>query len=472
MGCTELTESDSIIESRQSQYGDSTTVPDDIALSPEQTPVQPANVAFPLTYFSGKRRSFNPAWFASYTWLEYSVKNDACYCYPCRVFGSTGGGSSSRPVQVFTVSGFRNWKHATGKTGSLSVHDTCSSHRHAMVAWDCFKATANSGTIGDQLGNARADQVRRNRHYIRTIAAVLLLCARQDIALRGHRESSDSLNRGNFLEILMLVANHDDIVKRQLVDNPKNATYVSPSIQNALLNVMGCIIRKKVASAVQSATYFSILADETKDLSKQEQLTIVLRYVDVHSCIIHESFLSYVHAKSLTASSLSSYILSILSEYGLDTKWIVSQGYDGASIMSGKLTGVQQRIKDVAPQATYVHCQAHCLNLVLVDCAKNVPEADEFFQLLQAIYVFMSCSKAHEVYISMQMELHPDKQVRQMKRLSDTRWACRYEAVDTTCCTYDSILACLEEIVDGDDKSKAIEANGILQIRTYKFFSC
>ena len=213
---------------------------------------------------------------------------------PCIWF--TGGGSSSQPVQVFTVSGFRNWKHATGKTGSLSVHDTCSSHRHAMVAWDCFKATANSGTIGDQLGNARADQVRRNRHYIKIIAAVLLLCARQDIALCGHKESSDSLNRGNFLEILMLVANHDDIVKRQLVDNPKNATYVSPSIQNALLNVMGCIIHKKVASAVQSATYFSILADETKDLSKQEQLNIVLRYVDVHSCIIHESFLSYVHA--------------------------------------------------------------------------------------------------------------------------------------------------------------------------------
>ena len=69
-----------------------------------------------------------------------------------------------------------------------------------MVAWDCYKATANSGTFGDQLGNARADQVRRNHHYIITLAAVLLLCARQDIALRGHRESSDSLNRGNFLK--------------------------------------------------------------------------------------------------------------------------------------------------------------------------------------------------------------------------------------------------------------------------------
>ena len=56
------------------------------------------------------------------------------------------------------------------------------------------------------------------------------------------------------------------------------------------------------------------------------------------------------------------------------------------------------------------------------------------------------------------------------KCLSDTRWACRYAAVDKVCCTYDSILATLETIVDGDDKCKAVEVNGILlQARTFKF---
>ena len=113
---------------------------------------------------------------------------------------------------------------------------------------------------------------------------------------------------------------------------------------------------------------------------------------------------------------MSSYILGTLHENELDTKWLVSQGYDGASVMSGKHAGVQQCIKDVAPQAIYIHCYAHCLNLVLVDCAKGL---SEFFQLLQTLYVFISTSKAHKIYISKQSQLHPDKQVHQMQRLSD-----------------------------------------------------
>lgn len=148
---------------------------------------------------------------------------------------------------------------------------------------------------------------------------------------------------------------------------------------------MGNIIRSKISSTVQDTTYYSILADETKDLSKKEQLSIVLRYVDVQTGTIYERFLSYIHAESLTAASLSSYIQSILKESGLDSKGLVSQGYDGASVMAGKNTGVQQRMKEVAPQAIYVHCHAHCLNLVLVDCAKSVPDADEFFQLLHLL---------------------------------------------------------------------------------------
>ena len=46
---------------------------------------------------------------------------------------------------------------------------------------------------------------------------------------------------------------------------------------------------------------------------------------------------------------------------------MVSQGYDGAAVMSGCVSGVQKRIRDLVPQAIYVHCHAHCLNLVLVD---------------------------------------------------------------------------------------------------------
>lgn len=38
-----------------------------------------------------------------------------------------------------------------------------------------------------------------------TFVRVLLVCAKQEIGSRGHRENSASLNKGNFLEIIDLL---------------------------------------------------------------------------------------------------------------------------------------------------------------------------------------------------------------------------------------------------------------------------
>jgi len=250
---------------------------------------------------------------------------------------------------------------------------------------------------------------------------VLLLCSKQEIALCGHREGSESLNRGNFLEILHLVAQHDPLVQRRLNHGPMNATSTSPDIQNEVLGVMAGLIHDKICDGVRKAGYYSILADETKDCSKVEQLSIVLKYVDIHTATQHEHFLTYVEAKAQDAQSLSAYIMETLNHYRLDPSKIVSQGYDGASVMSGKISGVQQCIKEHAPMAVYIHCYAHCLNLVLVDSTKLVPEASEFFTLLELLYVFMSASKAHTIYTNQQAILQPHSPVRQLQRLSDTR---------------------------------------------------
>ncbi len=96
-------------------------------------------------------------------------------------------------------------------------------------------------------------------------------------------------------------------------------------------------------------------------------MSISVRYLDPDTPTIRESFLTFVFAPSLTADHLSQYIFSTLSLFNLDLSSVVSQGYDGAAVMSGCVSGVQTRIRELAPQAIYVHCHAHCLNLVLVD---------------------------------------------------------------------------------------------------------
>ena len=201
--------------------------PDDIAATPAYPPVRPVNIKFPATLFSGKPRSFSPGWYHSYPWLEYSVSRDACFCYPCRLFGVLSGGLS-RPEMAFTTSGFRDWKHASGKSGILSCHSNCAAHKQAAVAWTQYTLNLQQGTtISERMGSAKAQQIESNRHYMKTIAEILLVCSHQEIALRGHRESQTSLNRGNFREILELVANHDPAIRCRLTDGPRNATYTS-----------------------------------------------------------------------------------------------------------------------------------------------------------------------------------------------------------------------------------------------------
>ena len=448
----------------------SVSLPKDIAQTPIFHPVQPVNIKFPQTRFSNVPRSFNPSWYKTYSWLEYSVELDACFCYPCRLFGTVSSGSS-RPEPTFTSIGFKDWKHATGNKGTLNGHSNSFSHKQAVIAWEQYKINSKQGTtISDHLSTTRAAHIAENQHYIKTIAEILLLCSRQEIGIRGHRESSESMNRGNFLELLHLVAKHDSVVQQRFSNSPKNAIYTSPDIQNDLIHIMASMVRSKICSEVKKAFYYSILADETKDCSKMEQLSIVVRYVNTELATIHEHFLTYVEAKILDAEALSTYILNTLQQNGLDYNGIVSQGYDGASVMSGCCSGVQQRIRQVVPQAIYVHCYAHCLNLVLVDTTKTVSEAAEFFAMMEKLYVFVSTSKVHKVYMEKQSELYPSKAAHQLKPLSDTRWACRFFSVEAVYSTFDAIVATLEYVGNDDDKNKAIEAKGILlQIQTFKF---
>ena len=60
-----------------------------------------------------------------------------------------------------------------------------------------------------------------------------------------------------------------------------------------------------------------------KDLSKLEQLSVVVRYVDKEG-IVNGRFLTFVQAISLNAESLSSYLMKVLEDDELDAACIVS----------------------------------------------------------------------------------------------------------------------------------------------------
>ena len=69
---------------------------------------------------------------------------------------------------------------------------------------------------------------------------------------------------------------------QHLANNPGNASYLSPDIQNNLLEIMGSLVRYQIS---QEAGLFTLLCDETKDISEREQIAIVLCYTFVLRCM-------------------------------------------------------------------------------------------------------------------------------------------------------------------------------------------
>ena len=66
---------------------------------------------------------------------------------------------------------------------------------------------------------------------------------------------------------------------------------------------------------MRNAGVYAIMADESKDISKAEQLSIALQYVIRGN--VYERFVTYVHASSLDAASLAKYITDTLTSLNL-----------------------------------------------------------------------------------------------------------------------------------------------------------
>lgn len=369
---------------------------------------------------------------------------------------------------AFTSKGFSNWKKAYFTDGGFAVHAKSPAHIQAYIAWQEFQSGRAKPAVVDLLSDERMRQINANRKYLSAVVDVLKFSAIHRLAQRGHDEHDDSVNRGNFLDLLNVIGKYNDDVGQKLESCPGNAKYTSKDMQNEILNVMASMVQSSIAQEVRDSGEFSILADETKDCRKMEQMSVVLRYFREGS--IYESFVGFVQVSDLSAEGLSSKLTTQLQTLKVDYKTkLIGQGYDGASVMSGKNAGVAKLMQKEAPFALYVHCHAHRLNLALVDCVKSVPAAAEFFVLLEQLYVFVSGSFVHARWVEIQQEMYGSAHVRELQRLSDTRWACRYAACKAVRERLPALMQLLSYLAAGDNAKRAVEAKALLNALDCQF---
>ncbi|XP_071681533.1 uncharacterized protein [Lolium perenne] len=442
----------------------------------EMGPCQPKNHKFLITNKSGRERHFCRAWFKEFPWIEYSVEKDAAFCFVCYLFKDRTkcpGGDS------FVKNGFRNWNMKS----RLKRHegDVSSAHAESQEKYNMF--TTPKASIQECLASNTSEYKTLYKLRLTWTLKCLRFLLRQGLAFRGHDESEDSLNKGNFLELLNWLAGNFEEVNRVVLNNaPRNCRMIHHDIQHELIKCCAQLTTKLVIEELDGG-HFAILADESSDVYQNEQLAVCLRYVDKKGRAVVR-FLGLAHVEDTASLTLKAAIAQMLMNYNLTFAMVRGQGYDGASNMKGNANGLKKLIMDESPSAYYVHCFTHQLQLTLVAVAKESGDCTWFFQQLAYLLnaLGMSCKKMRMLRIAQAEELIDALELEEVEtgsgqnqemglaRPCDTRWGSHFRTVNNVISMYGAIRRVLIRIGKEYHGAEAVAALTVLtSFRSFEF---
>ena len=238
-------------------------------------PTQPIGHNFPRKRVGNDWRQFLPKWFKEHDWLEYSVSKDAAFCFYCYLFRQEADHEKFGHV-VFTKTGFNDFKHAyRGFPGHVGGVSSC--HNKARLCAEDFKNQRASITHKIDANTKTAEMLYEVRLTAALDVASFLIA--QGHAFRGNDESDTSLNKGNFLEMIDWYKNRNDDVRvayDELCQN--NARMTSHQIQQDITRSYAEEVTEVIKEEIGDG-YFSVLIDESRDISVAEQMAVLVRLV-------------------------------------------------------------------------------------------------------------------------------------------------------------------------------------------------
>lgn len=386
-------------------------------------------VTLPKSSNSKHARSFNPDWLTKFKWLEYSVSKDAAYCFPCRAFDITG---SNEPT--FVSKGFTSWKKALNKDGGFYKHETSNKHLNAMKSWhEKIQRVNNNTDVTEILCNTT---LAKRRFYMQNIIDVLKFLIQNEVAIRGSWDMENHREDGIFRNLFEFQMERCEELRKCHESMPRNATYLSPDIQNELIAVMYKLTQELNVREIKAADVpaYSALVDGTKDRRFNECISIAIRYV--FEGVARERLLEFATSKKFDAQTNANIILDTLKTTLQDLENLLSQCYDGANVMSGDDGGVQRIIQNILGRLIpYIHCCNHRLHLVVIAAIECIDIVCIFFENIKLIYNFFRRSKVIAIF-----EGTP------ILNLITTRWAGHKRAVNSICDNYEEVFDTLEQV--------------------------
>ncbi|GKC60163.1 zinc finger MYM-type protein 1-like protein [Tanacetum coccineum] len=369
---------------------------------------------------------------------------DTVFCFCCKIH--------RKGIVKFHLAnlGYEDWQHLGTR---LKEHEVSFEHINNMAKWFDMRRRLKKNETIDKVEQKQFEKERDHwKNVIFRIICIVKFLAKHNLAFRGSNERLHQNNNGNFLGLIEMLEVFDPFIKehvRRITSEEVHVHYLGHNIQNELIQLLAREIRSTIIEKIKQAKYFSVILDCTPDTSHQEQMSMILRYVNVSStCVsVEESFLGFLNVDDTTGQGLFDVTQAELKALDLDIDDVRGQGYDNGSNMKGKHRGVQKKFLDINPRAFYTPCGCHSLNLTLCDMANTCTKAKDFFAIIQRIYtIFANSSKRWQI-------LKDNVKGLTLKSLSTTRWESRVECVKAIKFQLSDIREALIQVSEKDNDS-------------------
>ena len=183
---------------------------------------------------------------------------------------------------------------------------------------------------------------------------------------------------------------------------------------------------------------------KSTDLTVDKKLVLYSRMLDPVSFLRTTKFLTTIHlsVSDATGHGIAIEILSYLESQNINIDKLCGFGSNGASVMTGRKTGVTGKLLEHNPAIINIHCMAHRLALCTSQAADKVPYLKEYQQTVTNIFYYFKHSANCVHKMKAIQDLFEDP-ILQYTEVHEVRWLSFYKAVETIYRTLSSLLTFL-----------------------------
>ncbi|XP_050414121.1 zinc finger protein 862 isoform X2 [Patella vulgata] len=288
---------------------------------------------------------------------------------------------------------------------------------------------------GNDMAKAREKSVSKSKEAILSAMRNVLFMAEHDLP-------NTLLSDLNSLCLQQGAEQFKDLI----VD--KHTSYTHNQSVQEFQAAIADTVREDLRQRLSRSDYYSILLDESTDVSVDQNLIVYVRYIFCNN--VRTDFLGIRKlSDGATADKILKEITDLLFENELDVKKMCGIATDGAAVMVGSRSGLTTRFKEIVPGLLSTHCIAHRLALCSSGAYKYFSNSPKNLSRLEKIQEILASVNA-------------DSGTR-LKQISNTRWLSFEGSVTALLRNYSSLITVLLE----DNSPKTV---GLLKSIHYSFF--